>query len=184
MTPGRTLLGKWTGPLQLTKVTIWQTPEGFDVESNEHFEVANTRVFYDDVQLVTYHREYGALYLLITGFVSLGFLLLMGVIASLPREAWVVAVVFGVMGSPFMIAFLLRAAFGVDVVTIFGRRSKARLRYRFRKKKAREVYGHVCAAVRNAQRITMQQQAAMQPPPAESPAPPLPDSVFPPPLEQ
>jgi len=176
MTPDRTLLGKWSGAL--TRVRIYQTPEGLDVETNEHFEVANTRVFYEDVQFITYHREYGALYLTLTGLFALGFMLLMGFLASLPREAWIVGVVFGVMGSPFLIAFMLRAAFGVDVITIFGRRSKAKLRYRFRKRHAREVYGKICSVVRNAQRNLT------PPAPAESPAPQLPDSVLRPPPEQ
>jgi len=169
--PNRTLLGKWAGTLRMTRVHIYQTPDGLDIETNEHFEVSNTRVFYEDVQLVTIHREYGALYLFLTGLFSLGFLLLMGFLASLSKEAMIAGIVFGVMGSPFMIAFLVRAAFGIDVVTIFGRRSKAALRYTFRKRRAREVYGKICAAVRAAQRVRVT--------PPVSPAPLPPDS-FPP----
>lgn len=172
--PNRPLLGRWA--TFLTRVRVYQTPEGLDVETNEHFEVANTRVFYEDVQLVTYHREYGTLYLTLTGLFSLGFLALLAFMASLSKEALAVGIVFTIFGSPFMIAFLVRALWGIDVVTVFGRRSKAVLRFRFRKKRAREVYGKVCAAVRAAQRELTPPVAAPHP---ESPEPLLPDSVPP-----
>lgn len=169
MNAGRTLLGKWSSTL--TRVRIYQTSDALDVETNEHFEVTKTRVFFEDVLLVTYHREYGALYLTLTGLFSLGFLMLAGFLASLSKDSWVVGVVFAIFGSPFILAFLVRLAFGVDVVTIFGRRSKASLRYRFRKARAREVYGKICSLVRQAQREPLTRE--------ESPAPPLPDSVPP-----
>jgi len=178
--PNRTLLGKWA--TALTRVRVYQTADGFDVETNEHFEVTNTKVFLTDVQLVTIHREYGALYLTLTGLFSFVTLMLFGYMASLGRVQLIAAaILFTFMGLPFVILFLIRAIWGVDVVTIFGRRSKAKLRYRFRKRHAREMYGKICAIVRAAQRA-----AAPPPPiiPAESPAPPLPDSVPLPPPEQ
>ena len=64
---------------------------------------------------------------------------------------------------------------GRDVVTVFGRRSKAVLRFgSFRKQRAREVYGHVCAAVRRGQSAIVTQEA---------PAPALPPDVPMPPTE-
>ena len=62
------------------------------------------------------------------------------------------AIFFGAFGLPALIAFLTRLLLGVDVVTVFGRRSKTNLRFALRKQRAREVYGTICAAVRNAQR--------------------------------
>lgn len=176
--PNRTLLCKWASPLN--RVRVYETPEGLDVETNEHFEVANTRVFYEDVQLVTIHREYGTLYLTLTGFFSFGFLLLFGYMASLGEAGVVAGTVFFIMiGLPFTVAFLTRAIWGVDVVTVFGRRSKAMLRFKFRKRYAREIYGKICALVRAAQRV-----AAPPVIPAESLEPPPPDSVLLPPPEQ
>ena len=166
--PNRRLLGKWTSAV--TRVRVYQVPDGLEMETNEHFEVSNTRVFYEDVELVTIHRERGTLYLVLTGVFSFGFLALMAFLATLPNQAWIMGIVFGLMGTPFMIAFLVRAIFGIDVVTVFGRRSKATLRFRFRKQRAREVYGQICASVRAAQRAII---------PEESPAPPPPDSLPP-----
>lgn len=169
--PNRVLLDKWA--TVLTRVRVYQTAEGLDVESNEHFEVSNTRVFFDDVQMVTLHREHGPLYLTLTGLFSLGFLILFGYMASISKPAMIAGiVVFMMFGSWFTFAFLVRAIWGVDIVTVFGRRSKAVLRYRFRKKRARAVYGTLCAAVRAAQRVPTEL-------PAESPAPLPPDSLPP-----
>ena len=168
MTPNRVLIGKWA--TIVTREKVYQTPEGLEIEINEHYEISQRRVFFEDVQLVTYHREYGRLYLWLTGVFSAGFLALVLYLSTLGQAALVVGIVFGLFGLPFLIAFLLRALFGVDVVSVFGRRSKAAIRFRIRKRRAREVYGQICAAVRAAQRAII---------PAESPAPPLPDSAIP-----
>ena len=169
MNPNRVLVCKWATIVAREKV--YQTPEGLEIETNEHYEVSERRVFFEDVQLVTYHRERGKLYLGLTGAFSFGFLALILYLSTLGDAALAVGAVFGTMfGLPFLIAFLVRAFFGVDVITVFGRRSKAAIRFRIRKRRAREVYGQICAAVRAAQRAII---------PAESPEPPLPDSAFP-----
>ena len=166
--PNRVLVGRWA--TIVTREKVYQTAEGLEVETNEHYEISQRRVFFEDVQLVTYHREYGKLYLWLSGVFSLGFLALVVYLSTLGQPGVIVAVVFGIFGLPFFIAFLLRALFGVDVITVFGRRSKAAVRFRLRKQRARQLYGQICAAVRSAQREII---------PAESPAPPPPDSDFP-----
>ena len=169
MSPDRVLIGKWA--TIVTREKVYQTPEGLEIETNEHYEVSQRRVFFEDVQLVTYHREYGRLYLWLTGLFSAAFLALFLFLSTLGEPGVIVGGVFAtIFGLPFLIAFVLRAVFGVDVVTVFGRRSKAAIRFRTRKRRAREVYGQICAAVRSAQRAII---------PAESPAPPPPDSAFP-----
>ena len=172
----RKRIGKWASAV--AREAVFQTPEGLEVETNEHYEVTTRRVFFEDVQLVTYHREYGTLYLTLTGIFALGFTVLVVFLANLPNEAWVMSIVFGMFGLPFLIAFLLRAIFGVDVVTVFGRRSKAAIRFRFRKKRARTVYGQICAAVRAAQRRREEEfaaeEVAAQPAVSAEEQPPMP----------
>jgi hypothetical protein len=135
----------------LSREYVYESAEGFDVEAREAYEVVQRRVLYDDVQLVTLHREYGAAYLIITGVISLFFVTIAGFILTLGAEAWIAALVVLATGSPAFFAFFLRLFLGVDVVTIFGRRSKASIRFRVRKRRAREVYGQICATVRRAQ---------------------------------
>ena len=131
---------------------VYQTADGFEVEKTDHYKVEELRVFYDDVMLVTIHRELGLPFVVLTGLASLFFVSIAIFFLVIDDATWPAAVMFGIFGSPFIIAFLVRMIFQLDVVTIFGRRSTARMRYAFRKRRAREVYGQVCAAVREAQR--------------------------------
>ena len=110
------------------------------------------RVLFNDVLMVTIHREKGIFYLVLTALIALFFLGIAILIVSLNVDAWPAALFFGIFGLPFLIAFLTRLLLGVDVVTVFGRRSKTDIRFALRKQRAREAYGTICAAVRNAQR--------------------------------
>ena len=152
------------------------TNDGIDLDQSVNYEVVRRRVFFDDVQLVTLHRERGWVFLLLTGAWGLLWSAIAIFIVAIDTDAWEAALVFLAIGAPAVIGFLLRLALGREVVTIFGRRSKASLRFGvFRKQRARDVYGQVCAAVRRAQgRVSR----------AESPTPPLPPGVPLPPLEQ
>lgn len=176
----RTLLGKWTSTV--SRVRVFEYPESLEIESNEQFEVTKRRVFLDDVQLVTYHRRRGVAYLVLTGIVATfaNFFILLGVF--LGGEAFVpMATIFGIFAVPATIAFLVRLIWGLDIVTVYSRRSKLAIRFRLRKTKAREVYGHVCAIVREAQRRKAAEYGSEAPTPApESIEPPLPPE--PPPL--
>jgi hypothetical protein len=146
----RKLLAK--SRMAFSNQSVFQTAEGLDIESNEQYEIVERRVLFDDVLLVTIHREKGVPYLVVTGLFSLFFVGLALLILSINVDAWSAAAVFGIMGSPVLLAFLIRLFLGVDVITVFGRRSKAELRFALRKKRAREVYGTICAAVRSAHR--------------------------------
>jgi hypothetical protein len=131
---------------------VFQTADGFEIHRSTHYRVEELRVFHDDVMLVTIHREIGSLYVIFNGLVATFCLSFALIFLLIDDETWPAAVVFAIAGAPFVIALLLRLLLKVDVITIFGRRSTARMRFGFRKQRAREVYGQVCAAVRQAQR--------------------------------
>jgi hypothetical protein len=151
MTEPRKLLSRWR--TAVSNEAVYQTADGLEVESNQQYEVVERRVLFDDVLLVTLHRHIGVAYPLVTGVIAAFFIGIGIVILSVNVDAWAAAAIFGGIGAPFLLALLLRVMFAVDVITVFGRRSKAILRFGLRKKRAREVYGQVCAAVRNAQRV-------------------------------
>ncbi|HEY0158658.1 MAG TPA: hypothetical protein VGF28_15350 [Thermoanaerobaculia bacterium] len=147
---GRKLVGKSTS--LSGREMVYQTAEGFEVVKTENYEVEELRVFFDDVMMVTIHREVGVLFLVFTGLISLFFIAFALFFFFVDDDTWPASLIFLVLGSPAIVAFLVRAIFRIDVVTIFGRRSKATMRFRIRKQRAREVYEQVCAAVREAQR--------------------------------
>ncbi len=128
------------------------TPDGLDVESTQNYEVVRRRVFFDDVYFVTVHRERGVAYLIVTsifGAVFMGFAILL---LSINTNTWPWALPFFALGFISFLAFLIRLLMGRDVITVFGRRSKAVLRFgSFGKDRAREAYGQICAAVRRGQ---------------------------------
>lgn len=140
-----------------SRAMIYQGVDALEIEVNEQYEVVEKRVLFDDVLMVTIHREKGVIYLIVSAFIALLFLGIAMMIVSISFDAWPAAIVFGAFGLPALIAFLTRLFLGVDVVTVFGRRSKTDLRFALRKQRAREVYGTICAAVRNAQRVPVAQ---------------------------
>src|SRR5256885_10992340 len=86
------------------------------------------RVFYDDVLLVTYHREPSGFGIFLV-IVMLLFALLAVATSSVPPLAMTLAAIAALA----LIGGVIRLALKVDVVTIFGRRSKAAVRYPFRR---------------------------------------------------
>lgn len=169
----RTLIGKTR--TMTSRAEIYQTADGLEIESYEQYEVVQRRVLFDDVQMVSIHREAGVAYLVLTGFFAIVFLGIGIVILNVSFDAWPAALIFGIVGFPALVAFFVRLFLGVDVITIFGRRSKANLRYTIRKQRAREMYGTICATVRNAHRMAERAMAA------SAPAQQLPDDVPQPP---
>jgi uncharacterized integral membrane protein len=135
-----------------SRALVYQGLDALEIEVNEQYDVVEKRVLFEDVLMVTIHREKGMVYLVLTGMMAAFFLGIGILIVSVSVDAWPAAIVFGVFGFPFLLAFLTRLMLGVDIVTVFGRRSKADLRFALRKQRAREVYGTICAAVRNGQR--------------------------------
>lgn len=148
----RTLIG--TSHSFGSGAAVYQVHDGLEIQSHEQYEVVLRRVLFHDVLMVSIHREVGALYLILTGSIAVFFLGIGGVIARVGVETWPIASFFGVIGAPALIAFLVRLFLGVDVVTIFGKRSKATVRFTWRKKRARLMYDAICHAVRNAHGVT------------------------------
>jgi hypothetical protein len=68
---------------------------------------------------------------------------------------------------------ILRLILGVDIVTVFGRRSRAAVRYGFRKAFARQVFENICARTAAAQQRRAEEIAASEPPP-----PPIADEAL------
>jgi len=176
--PRRNRIGKWTS--LVARETAYVTADAVEVDSSEFFELVRRRVLFDDIRLVTLHRMRGTAYLLVTGIFALFLTTIAGVIAAIGGDAWAAALVFFMFAALPLTLFILRLTFGVDVVTVFGRRSRVALRFQYRKERAREVYGMLCASAYNAQRVRT--PAPMEVSAPESAEPPLPPDVPLPPL--
>lgn len=149
MNEARTYLGKASSVA--ARYRVYLTNDGFDVDSKEQYDIIQRRVLFDDVQLVTIHREAGVYFLTVTGVIGLIISTIAITILAYDVGNWVSALIVAAIGLPFVIAFVLRLLFGDEVITIFGRRSKATIRFGLRKQRARQAYGKICATVREAQ---------------------------------
>ncbi len=171
MTPGpRRKLGRNVGVM--TRELIFETADAIEVDSRQGYEVTRKRVLFEEVLLVTIHRAYGVAYVVVMLILSLIFGVLAVGFQFGANEAGV-AITFAILALPFLIALIVRLVLRVDYVTVFGRRSKAVIRFVVNKRRAREVYGHICARAREVQR-------SMEPPPEAAIAveePPLPPAV-------
>jgi hypothetical protein len=158
LTPSpRVRIGRWND--LATRQVVYQTDEAIEVDEIDHFQIARKRVFFDDIVLVTLHRQFGAAFLVTTATFAL---LLLGIAAALVfAHQSDVALWCAVAGSPFVIAFITRLVLQQDVLTVYGRRSKATMRYTFRKAFARAKFEEITSIGRRAQaRIAAQQRAA------------------------
>jgi hypothetical protein len=148
MSGTRVLLGSRAG--FALRQRIYRFSDGVEVEEAANFVVTCRRVFFDDVLLVTHHRELGWPFLLVSGAVAAWLVLVdVGIGAEAGLRAGLVA--FAVSGLPVLAAFGLRLALGVDVVTLFGKRTRCELHYWLRKRRAREVFQQLCAEARRHQ---------------------------------
>ncbi len=152
MNGNRTYLGR--SKSASLRHSVYLTEDGFDIDSREQYDVVQRRVLFDDVQYVTLHRELGVAYLATTGIISLIFGTAALTIYMFNPDVWQVALGVALPGIPFLIAFLLRLIFGLEVITIFGRRSKGRIHFALRKERAREMYARVCGVVAEAQGLS------------------------------
>ncbi len=169
--PRRVLLGK--GSSLSSRHRVFRTPDAIEVEEVEGYDVTRRRVWLDEVLLVTYHRTVGwAFVAVMLAFMALvGFFGLVFMVANPSVES---AGYVAVLLLPFVLPLALRLLLRVDVITIYGRRTKAEMQFWFRKAQARQVYQQVCRLARE------RQQRLRSAPGARRPAPPPPPSRPPP----
>jgi len=148
--PKRTLLGTESGIS--TRQRVYETDDGIIVESTDQYELSRKSVLFEDVVLITYHREIGWTYVLVLSILAFAFLAVAAT-AYASGAPLKVAGTIAAIASPILIALIVRFVMKVDVVSIFGRRSRAAIHFTFRKAHARELYGRLCYRTRQAQKV-------------------------------
>lgn len=164
--PLRRLLG--TAHTLSERVRVYWTGEALEVDRLDYYEIRRRRVFFDEVLLVTLHSGRTAIPIVLPLLMTILFGLLALVSNSEPlvrRLLLDVAVLF--------VAWTLAALAPVWIVTVYGKRTRARMHFRMRQAKARQVYAEICRAASEAQRALALRLAAEAPLP-ELPQPSLP----------
>jgi hypothetical protein len=168
----RTLLGKQSNLFSGRRV--FRTGDSVEAEETEGYDLAVRRVFFDEVLLVTYHQTVGVgfvvgMLVVISLFGFMGLAMLMA-----DTRVGIGVLLFLV---PFALALFLRLLLKLDVVTVFGLRTKAAVAFWFGKDEARRVYQQLTRLARERQQRVRAAQPVRRPPP------PLPNLPPPPPLE-
>jgi hypothetical protein len=167
MTPGpRKKLGR--NVTAMTREAIFETADAIEVESRAGYEVTRKRVLFEEVLLVTIHRAVGLPYVISLGLLAIIF----GAVALAGFREPVVFITFGLLALPFLTACVVRLILKVDTVSVFGRRSKAVMRFAIHKRRAREVYGRICSRTSEVQRSMVAVEPAAPAPVEQPPLPP------------
>ena len=134
MAPRRTALGREFGVGH--RAYVFLTADAVEVDEVDGLDVARTRVLLDDVMLVTLHKRppWGLFW---TVVLLMAFFVL--VIGLFPWR-WQVLLVVLPFFVPVLVALLVRVIFGVHYVSVFGRRSKARMAWYLRGARARATF--------------------------------------------
>jgi hypothetical protein len=142
-TAERRFIGRYNN--LVTRQSVYATASAIEIDEQDNFEVVRKRVFFEDVLLVTRHDRIGIFGVIFSlGFAA--FLLLSGAIAS-GVTAWAC----GSTAVLFLAYGFIRIRLQESIITVFGRRSKARIRFKLRRRRAQQLYEEICSLARGAQ---------------------------------
>lgn len=128
---------------------VYETPDALEVDESSGVTGTRRRVFYDEVLLVTFHSFTGwAVAGLAAGAAGLMGLIALALWAGGETRTAVTILFFTLLAAAFAV---LRMAVKVEAVTVYGRRSRARVSIWLNKDHARTTYLRLCARVRHAQ---------------------------------
>jgi hypothetical protein len=155
--PRRTFLGKTTSIIRRQRV--YQADEALEIDDSEDYRIRRSRLFYDEIVLVTHHRRIdwinvvvSALMVMLAAFITL--------ILALNQAFAPAAIIFALLGLPFVALGIAHLALQLDVVTVFGKRTHAQMQFLVRKRRAREVYERIGTLAREHQERLARELAA------------------------
>jgi hypothetical protein len=122
---------------------VYRTQDYLEVEDVEGYDVRLSRVFYDEIMLVTCHRFLAWLSLITGGLgtVCFGCAVALIIVFHGPKSAALGSVIAMLLS---IAACVLYGTYRVEAVTVYGRRTRACMHFWMRSGKAREAYDLVC----------------------------------------
>jgi len=145
-----------------SRQTVYQTGEALEVDEVDHFSIVRRRVFFDDVLLVTRHRAVGTAFVGSMAIFAFVFVFI-GWMCKLAKEPEA-GIVCASLSVPFLLALVTRLVLKVEILTVYGRRSKAAMKVSFRKGYSRRKFEEICALVAQAQERVAAEAARRRPP--------------------
>lgn len=141
----RVFLGRASSLVERTRV--FRLADGLEVDELDYFQIRRRRVLFGEVEMVALHSARGGV---LPCFFAL-LAALVGLLGMLSYEEPGVQNTF--LGTALALAALTAAVALVPVwtVTVFGRRTRARVQFRGRPGKAKALYAELCQAAAGAQ---------------------------------
>lgn len=141
----RRLLNRHGGVISVYRIFL--VDDGLEIDEVTPVEITRRRVYFDEVLALTYHQRIGKAFLAVT-LIFMSLMLVPGLAAVLTSSnaaggLWVSLA----LASPFVLAILFRVIVHQDVITVFGRRGRAELRFSLRKGMARRTWAELSEAV-------------------------------------
>ncbi|MBI2932720.1 MAG: hypothetical protein HYY16_13820 [Planctomycetes bacterium] len=163
-TKARTRIGAEAGFAWRRRVYLAQ--DALEIDEIGPAVIERRRVYFDDVLAMTYHRRISVAALIL--FALCAVLCVFIAILTFGGDAAVVGAVCLVIAAFFATGFVVHLLLRTDVITIYGRRTMARLTFTVRKARARRIFQDLVARIRARQA----QMAASAPPVLPNPSPP------------
>src|SRR5687767_7744695 len=126
----RTPIGK---QLSLGRLrSVFRTPEALEVDDLEHVQIRRSRVYFDEILLVTYHRRPAVTFVVLCGLLTL-FVALVALVVGAANGDWILGtIVFAAAGLPLVALGVAGLVLPVHVISAYGRRSSVQLEFHFR----------------------------------------------------
>jgi len=131
------------------QLRVYATNEALEFDDFAQGELRRRRMFYDEVLLVTRHGSVGWPFLGACG--ALIALLAMPAVALARQQPGDALILFGLLDGPLLLAVLVQLIRGSHTVTVWGKRSRARIPLGIRAGRARMVFAELCKLVREKQ---------------------------------
>jgi hypothetical protein len=129
------------------RVRVYRTAEALEIAYVSAFDVSTKRVFFDEVQLLTLHRTRAGRARWLLGISAA----LFGLGALLARTVPSLFAVLLALAAATATGSVAAALAPIWVVSIYGRRARARVRCAFREARARALYAELERQAREAQ---------------------------------
>jgi hypothetical protein len=154
----RVFLGSQRGLWQRQRTC--RTRDYLEIDSTDGYDVIRRRIFYDDILLVTVHSARRWLPAIAAGVLALACLALAFALRS---EVWLAALALFLCSLGCLLFAVLCLVLTAQTVTVFGKRTRAQMRFWPNAERGREVYLLVC-------RLARERQAQSASPPQAQPA--------------